>query len=1036
MAEPDYSPLNSRESGQWFLGRLAGGTGIGTIAFAARYRRHLRWWPMREALRLLAARHSALRQTFPGVGGVPFRRIAPADGFEVPISVVAATEEDLDGQVEQALAEPFDLGSGPLVRATQVLLERDSVLVLAAHHISVDGHSLNVLADEFAHAYQHFAEEEPLPSWLRGPVPAFSPATPSAEAVARVAADFEGIAGAPVGLSGARPLTGTPTFAGEPVAVPADQRLHHRLSDLRSTFKVTHGMLILALGAVLLHRHGVGDDLVVGVPLNLRHGPGTGRAVGFHVSTVPVRFRMPPGTTFRQVVAQARQSVLNMLDGEPVSYEDLLQHAGHHAADWRTPLFRHVMNIHPLSGAADRLPLAGDVRVLVRGSRADLELTLELNDTSPDVCARYSTEVHDREEILGLLRRFAPLTAAVHAAPDLALTRLPIHSEHDRHLIDATNATTVPLPDTTLWHLVRERAAESPEQPAIVGDDGETWTYGRLWDEAGRVAGSLAALGVGRGDRVALAGGRGPLLAAAVLGIWECGASYLPVDPADPRLSGRLDGVAGVVATEGGWRPEVADAGFFVLDPANPPVPGGARPGTGVTPADRATLIHTSGTTGRPKGVVVTHRAMLNVVLAFADALAFGPGDRMLWSTTYGFDVSALELFVPLVRGGTVVTSGDDVRLRPRRLLRLVAERGVRVVQATPTLWRRLVDADEGELSGVVAISGGEPLTAALAERLLARGCRMFNAYGPTETTIWSTLAEITMPVTEPVTVGLPIANTTVQIRDPAGAVCPPGVIGELCIGGVGLADGYLEQPALTAERFVAVPEGREYRTGDRARRLPDGSLVLHGREDRQVKIRGHRIEPGAVEAALESHPEVLSSAVCAGPGPDGDDVLIAFCTSRPESGDEAEWADRLWRHAREHLPPHEVPGRILPVAALPVTPSGKVDHGRLRAIVPANTPPPREPEDPMTRALLAIWCDLLGVRVGQDANFFLHGGHSLLAVRLISEIAERLGREVDLAELFSAPTPARLAERLGAGSETPEEQDRPPAGQQKTVVR
>jgi amino acid adenylation domain-containing protein len=1047
------APLTSQERGQWFLHHIAGASGLGNVSVSLRFSSRLRWWPIRQALGMLAGRHAALRQTFPPLaGGLPARRVTPVAAFEIPLRVLAAAEADVAAVLRDAFAEPFDLAVGPLVRATQVLIGEQSVLAITAHHMIVDGHSVGVLAREFAAAYAHAADGSPLPASMLAPAPGYRAPNPSAEAVRSRAADLDGLDSATMALDSARPVTGIAAFGGDSATVPAPAALWRRLADLRARLKMTDAMLLLALGAALLHRHGAGqDDLVLGIPVNLRRGPGAATAVGFHVATVPVRFCFPAGATFSDVADQARRALLDIVAGDAVSFEDILEQGGHRSADWRTPLFRHVINLQPLTSPVLVTPDAV-CRVDVGGSRTDLEIIARSSDTLLE--AQFSTEAHDRSDVLALLRRLPVLADAVHGDPGARLADIDLRSDEDRELITAVNRTDVALPAGTLLDLVLDMASRQPAAQAIC-HEGQSWDYGRLGGAVRQVGERLAQRGVRRGDRVAVLGYRGAPLAASVLGVWAQGAAYVPLDPALPpaRMSEVLDGVAGLIIPDGDGRPG-ADGQhavpFTLIVPAEAGTPqwaatgpddirpGGAGPG-GAGPGDSAVVVYTSGTTGRPKGTVVSHRAMLNVVAHFARLLELGPASRVLWSTSFGFDVSALELFAPLTNGGTVVVAGDGLRLRPKELLAEVARVGVTTVQATPTLWRELAAVADAELAGRTAISGGEPLTAVLAQRLLAAGCRLFNAYGPTETTIWSTVVQITGPVSEPVPVGRPIANTLVEIMDERLRPCPPGVTGELCIGGAGVADGYLAQPRLTAERFTAGPASRWYRTGDRARWRGDGTLVLHGRTDRQVKLRGHRIELGAVESVLERHPAVRSAAVCVAPGPHGGDILAAFVQPAAPAGAPAGadvLAEQLWRFAQENLPTAEVPGRFVTITRLPVTLSGKVDYRRLLADLPAGfapTAPAVMATDPLAADLTGLWRELLeGPGLGSDASFFLNGGHSLLAARLLTEVEDRLGLKVSYEQLFEAPTPARLAVRLradgalgdaGAGSAQPSPQ-------------
>jgi amino acid adenylation domain-containing protein len=432
-----------------------------------------------------------------------------------------------------------------------------------------------------------------------------------------------------------------------------------------------------------------------------------------------------------------------------------------------------------------------------------------------------------------------------------------------------------------------------------------------------------------------------------------------------------------------------------------------------VAPDDLAYLIFTSGSTGRPKGVEVLHRGLAHLIRHFAEELVVTEGDRVLWMTTFGFDISALELFLPLCHGGGAVVAPDEARLRPELLLDLVTRHDVAIVQSTPTIWRLVAPRLGDELLGRHVLCGGEPLSAALAARLLRSGCTLSNVYGPTETTIWSTVARIEPGTVDPVGVGGPITGTAVYVMDDAGREVPSGVVGELCIAGAGVARGYAGQPELTGQRFrTDASRGRYYRTGDLATWRPDGTLVLLGRADRQVKLRGRRIELGEIEAALQRHPAVAAAAVVVRGDPQGNGRLIGYLQPTDPPGIALD-LDEINRHLRGTLPYYLVPAELLRLDTLPRSANGKVDYRALPEMtgLPRTAPEPAEPADPLVGALVAIWCEVLQRDdLGPHSNLFTSGGHSLLAAIVATRVGERTERPVSLLNVFEAPTPAELA--------------------------
>ncbi|MFF5107651.1 amino acid adenylation domain-containing protein [Streptosporangium sp. NPDC000509] len=572
-------------------------------------------------------------------------------------------------------------------------------------------------------------------------------------------------------------------------------------------------------------------------------------------------------------------------------------------------------------------------------------------------------------------------------------------------------------------------ATREPRTVTAIRDGDREVTYGELLDWAASVRDTLVARGAGPGDIVALGLSRSAEMVAAVLGVWAAGAAYLPLDPRQPelRLAYQVEdcGARLVVAdSEAPWAGETP-----VLPMPQAPASGAEADQGPRRPLDAAEVsatisgesiayvIYTSGSTGRPKGVAVTHGNLANLVLDFADRLGAGAADAVLWSTTTSFDISALELMLPLTVGGTLVVASDDDQLQPRRFLELIAARDVRVVQATPTAWRLIAPEARDELAGRVVLCGGEPMPAALATDLLGLGCRLFNVYGPTETTIWSTAAEILGPPADPVPIGVPLANTRIFVRGADGREAPPGVPGELCVAGDGVSAGYVNRPELTAERFGEHPRhGRFYRTGDMARLRHDATLELLGRDDRQIKLRGHRIELGEIEAVLHHHDAVKVAAVIV-----HDERLVAFVqpTDPPDGETEAALREELWRYAGTRLPDYAVPSGIVLAGEFPTTANGKIDYRGLTVPEDASPSAPGAPaSSELAEGVLRLWREALRrPGLGEHDNFFLNGGHSVLAVRLIAPLEELAGRAINVRAVFDHPTPAELAAFIQEGT-------------------
>jgi len=586
-------------------------------------------------------------------------------------------------------------------------------------------------------------------------------------------------------------------------------------------------------------------------------------------------------------------------------------------------------------------------------------------------------------------------------------------------------------------HRMFEAQAKRTPDAVAVGFEGETLTYAGLNARANRLAHHLRALGVGPEVMVGLCVERGVDMVVGLLGVLKAGGAYVPLDPGFPpqRLAFMLDDArVPVLVTQSPLRDRLSGHEAYVvcLDDAREALdamPAG-DPDGGAGPDHLAYAIYTSGSTGTPKGVMIPHRALTNFLLSMAREPGLTESDTLLAVTTLSFDIAALEVFLPLTVGARVEVVGRETAIDGVRLAGRLEEVGATVMQGTPASWRLLLESGwEGD-SGLTALCGGEALTRELAERLLAKTRVVWNMYGPTETTIWSTLARVETGQ-GPVPVGRPIANTRAYVLDAHLRPVPVGVAGELYLGGVGLARGYHGRPELTAERFLADPFGpnpgaRLYRTGDLAKYRSDGVIECLGRVDGQVKVRGYRVELGEVESALAGLPSVREAAAVAREDGSGENRLVAYIVPRGDAvPTEAEM--RAW--LRDRLPEYMVPSAFVTLDALPLTPNGKVD----RKALPDPEPPRGEgggyvpPRGPIEEALVGIWAEVLGREtVGVFDNFFEVGGHSLLAAQLLARVRETLAVELALKDLFDDPTVAALAKqvenalRLGAGFQMP----------------
>jgi amino acid adenylation domain-containing protein len=612
------------------------------------------------------------------------------------------------------------------------------------------------------------------------------------------------------------------------------------------------------------------------------------------------------------------------------------------------------------------------------------------------------------------------LLEGIVAAPDARLSELPLLGEAERHrLLSEWNATTAAdYPrDKCVHELFAAQAACTPDAVVLVHED-QQLTYAELDRRSNQLAHHLRGLGGGPEVIVGLCVERSPEMVIGLLGILKAGGAYLPLDPSYPaeRLAYMVsDAHVPIVVTQAGLEQVLPEHGARAvrLDADWDEVSAAPTsvPASGVAACNLAYVIYTSGSTGRPKGVMVGHGAVVNFLSSMAQAPGLEPLDTMASVTPLSFDIAGLEIYLPLLHGARVALIPRAVALDGGQLRERLAAVGASVMQATPTTWRLLREA--GWQEDLKVLCGGEALAVDLAQSLTAGSSRVWNLYGPTETTIWSTAGRLVRG--GPVTIGGPIGNTQAYILDDYLQAVPVGVCGELYIGGIGLARGYAKRPGLTAERFIADPFGsgkRLYRTGDLARWRADGELEYLGRADHQVKVRGYRIELGEIEAALRGDAGIRDCVVVAREDAPGDKRLVAYLVGEGEATtDTNELRARLQRS----LPEYMVPSAFVTLDALPLTPNGKVDRRALPA--PEGRPEVTAfvaPRTPIEEAVAAIWCELLRLdRVGVHDNFFELGGHSLLATRVIARLREVLEVELPLRALFQRPTIAELAVRI-----------------------
>ena len=774
-------------------------------------------------------------------------------------------------------------------------------------------------------------------------------------------------------------------------------------------------MTLFAGFATLLHRISGQRDIPIGVPVANRTHSAVEGLVGTFVNTVVLRTDLQGDPDFNELLNRVRLTALDAFANQEVSFDRLVQELGQRGDRSRAPLTQVLFNVTnaPMHG----IELAGltwEIVTLDRGG-AQFELTFSVDtEVTRTLSVEYNTDLFERATVERLVSQYFTLLAAAAAAPAERISRLAVLPAEQLALLRNWNATTASfLPAMTFARLFEAQAARSPSAVAVSAE-GACLSYSELNERANVVARALRATGAGRGATVALCMPRSASLVIALLAVQKSGGAYVPLDPEFPaeRLRYMLADSGARLLIASGALPaglEVPD-GIELIDMAAMPGQRDAEAAENLRdgPAlqDAAYLLYTSGSTGRPKGVVVSHGALTNFLGSMRQRPGIEPTDVVAAVTTISFDIAGLELYLPLMVGARVELVPKSIATDGASLARLLEESDATVLQATPATWRMLLEADWRGSKLQRAFVGGEALPRTLADQILARVGELWNMYGPTETTIWSTLERVEAG-SAAISIGKPIANTQVHVLDRNGALTPVGVTGEICIGGEGVAVGYHGCPALTAERFVAdayseARGGRLYRTGDLGRWGSDGKLYHLGRSDLQVKIRGFRIELGEIEKALGAHAAIQHAVAIVREARPDDPRLVAYVTFR--DGADATSTD-LKRFLRNQLPDYMIPSIVTSVAEMPLTPNGKIDRAALPDpfVTVADEASGEETlATEMEQMLAGVWQSVLKIeRVAPTDNFFELGGYSLLSLKVANLIGKRTGRQFDPRALF-----------------------------------
>ncbi|HGE8315897.1 TPA: amino acid adenylation domain-containing protein [Serratia marcescens] len=1030
-------PLSFAQQRLWFLTQLEGMSETYHIPLALRLHGRLDRQALQHSLDALYARHESLRSRFITREDRPQVQILPANGLPLAFHDLRRHPAQADTLCRQAATQPFDLTQGPLVRAALIrLADEEHLFLLTCHHIISDGWSTGILLRELGALYGALrrGDADPLPP-LTLQYPDYAAWQRRYLTPERLAAQAqywrETLIGAPalLTLPTDRPRPTVQSFSGGEVPIAIDAELTQALRQFSRQHGGTLFMTVLAAWSLVLARMAGQQELVIGTPEANRGRLETESLVGFFVSTLALRIDLRDDPDLPTLIARIRHTVLTAQENRDLPFEQVVElvnpprHLGY------TPLFQVMLAWQ--DGSVRDIPLPGLQAELagLEYSAAKFDLTLDLADTGEGISGtlNFATALFDR----ATAERYGVYLVQALRAMTLNSPRSVSHIDllplaEREHLLHGWNRTERDYPlDQTLAALFEQQVRRTPHATALVSG-AESLSYAQLNARANRLAHALIARGVGPDSRVAVCAERGLNMVTALFGILKAGGAYVPLDPAYPgeRLQYILqDADPVLLLADAAGRAALGEpvTPQLALEAALPETLSAENPAPRAQASHLAYVIYTSGSTGKPKGAMNEHRGVVNRLVWMQEAYGLTAADTVLQKTPFGFDVSVWEFFWPLMVGARLVMAKPEGHKDPDYLSRAIEQYGVTTLHFVPSMLQSfLADGQAATRCGQVVrvMCSGEALPAALVAEFYRRlpQAELHNLYGPTEAavdvTAWHCSREadrVSVPI------GRPIANTRIYLLDERGQPVPLGAVGELYIGGVQVARGYLNRPELTAERFLSdpfAPGGRMYRTGDVARYLANGDIEYLGRNDQQVKIRGFRIEYGEIEAALATHPAVREAVVDARAVGD-DKRLVAWVVPAADVAEET-LAGALRQHVSAALPDYMVPSAWVVVAALPLSPNGKLDRRALPEPQGAQSQAAYEaPQGEHETLLAAIWRELLNVeRVGRHDNFFELGGHSLLAVRLTNRL-QQMEWQLPLQVLFANPTLLALAQQL-----------------------
>ncbi|MEL6560503.1 MAG: amino acid adenylation domain-containing protein [Bacteroidota bacterium] len=1042
----DKIPLSFSQERLWFLDQLQGSQEY-HLPFALRISGDLDKQALSSSLQEIVNRHEVLRTVIYAHQGIGYQKVLTADDWDLSVNDLSNDHSALTADLRKTLATPFDLNADYMFRACLYIMgENEYVLAGVFHHISSDGWSQGILLSDFISLYGTYSSGlasnlPPLPLqytdyavWQRNHLEG----AVMESQLTYWEKQLEGINTLQLPTDYARPSV--QSVAGSTISFELSKALSADINAVSKGEGVTAFMTLLAAFKVLLSRYSGQNDICVGTPIANRTQKELEGMIGFFVNTLAIRSSISEDKTFRELLQEIRQTTLDAYDHQQVPFEKVVERVVKTRDMSVSPLFQVLFTLQNMpdvessnAGNVDGLKFSHFEYLGSVTAKFDLTMTVNETDGQYAIDINYCTDLFQEDTIQRMFTHYQELLTEMVASSSIQLSEISMLQQEEKQLLlEEFNNTAINIPENqTVIDLIEKQVKKTPEAVAAVFE-GESLTYQQLNERSNQLARYLVSQGVKADVLVGICIDRSIEMVVGILGILKAGGAYVPIDPEYPqsRIDYMLEdsGVQvllssgdcsdaftdkdnlEVILLDSDWNSKIGKRSFKNIKRVS-------------SPEHLAYVIYTSGSTGKPKGVLNAHKGILNLLLHFNDTYEISKEDVILQKATFSFDVSVWELLLPLINGSKLVFARPGGQGDVNYLKELIELEQITMLHFIPSMLGAFLEGlSAGDCSSLRRVlSGGEALTLDQIRRFreLFPTTRLDHTYGPTEATVDASIWQVPEDISSitKITIGKPVANTSLYVLDDQKNLVPVGVTGELYIGGVQLAKGYLNQDNLTEEQFVLNPihnDERIYKTGDLARWLPDGTVEFIGRKDTQVKVRGYRIELGEIENALSMLPELSQSCVVVRET-NGINLLVAYAVLAEGFANNDSWKETLQEQLGESLPDYMVPQLWVQLDEMPLLPNGKLDRNSLPSLDSSELSSKEyvAPRTEKEKQLVAIWQDLLEIeRVGVYDNFFELGGHSLLAVRLISSIQD-IGYSINVRDIFTSPTIALLSTQL-----------------------